>query len=121
MNTIIFEGHNHSGKSITTKVSQRTQKAGVSLADERSGLVFFNTDLGHVFGSNFGNEFGVMLKGKGPPEPEFAYDIVRVHSFMIYTDLIGYNIVGDTKAPLLRCFRLISKLKATNVKNTGST
>ena len=30
---------------------------------------------------------------------------------MIYSDLVEYNIVGDTKAPLLRCFPFISKLK----------
>ena len=29
-----------------------------------------------------------MLRGEGPNKPDFAYDIVRVHSLMIYTDLI---------------------------------
>ena len=53
-----------------------------------------------------------MLRAKGPHKPEFAYDIVRIHSLMIYTDLIEYDIGGDTKAPLLRCSPSISKLKA---------
>ena len=61
-------------------------------------------DLGHIFGSNVGNEFGVMLRKKSPHKPEIAYDIVRIHSLMIYKDLIEYNILGDTKASLLRCF-----------------
>ena len=60
-----------------------------------------------------------MLRGKGPHRPEFAYDIVRIHSFMIYTDLIEYNIVGDTKAPLLRCFLFNSKLKSGDIITTG--
>ena len=60
-----------------------------------------------------------MLKGKGPHKPEFAYDIVRIHSLMIYTELIEYNIVGDTKGPLLRCFLSISKLKAGDFVTTG--
>ena len=34
---------------------------------------------------------------------------------MIYTDLIEYNIVGDTKTPLLPCFPFISKLKAGDI------
>ena len=38
---------------------------------------FFSTDLGHIFGSNVGNEFEVWLRGKGPRKPESAYDIVR--------------------------------------------
>ena len=37
-----------------------------------------------------------MLRGKGPHKPEFAYDIERIHSLIIDTGLIEYNIVGDT-------------------------
>ena len=60
-----------------------------------------------------------MLRGKGPHKPKFAYDILRIHSLMIYIDLIEYNIVGDTKAPLLRCFPFISKLKSGDIITTG--
>ena len=31
--------------------------------------------------------------GTGPHEPEVAYDIVRIHSLMIYSNLVEYNIV----------------------------
>ena len=118
MNILIQERHNHSENCIKVKKSRRTQKVEIYLANEGSGLAFFSTDLGHIFGSNVGNEFGVMLRGKGPPEPEFAYDNVRIHSFMIYTGLIEYNIVGDTKAALLRCFPFISKLKSGDIITT---
>ena len=37
---------------------------------------------------------------------------------MIYNELIEYNIVGDTKAPLLLCFPFISKLKSGDIKTT---
>ena len=60
-----------------------------------------------------------MLRRKGPHKPECAYAIVRIHSLIIYTDLIEYNIVGDTKAPLLRCFTFISKLKSEDIITTG--
>ena len=53
------------------------------LANNTSALAFCSTDLGHVFGNNMGNEFGVLMIEKGPHEPEFAYDIVRIHSLMI--------------------------------------
>ena len=59
------------------------------------------------------------MSGKDPHEPTFAYDIVRIHSPMIYTDIVEYNIVGDTKAPLLRCFPFISKLKSCDIITTG--
>ena len=118
MNIRIQERHNHSENCIKIKVSRRTPKVEIYVANETSGLAFFSTDLGHIFGSNVGNEFGVMLRGKGPHKPKFAYDIVRIQSLMIYTDLVEYNIVGDTKAPLLRCFPFISKLKSGDIIST---
>ena len=119
MNTLIEERLRHSDKCITGKVSRRTQKVEIYLANEESGLALFSTDLGHTFGSNDGNEFGVMLSGKGSYKPKFAYDIVRIHSPMIYTDLIQYKTLGDTKVPLLRCFLFISKLKSGDIITTG--
>ena len=38
---------------------------------------------------------------------------------MIYSDLVEYSIAGDTKAPLLRCFPFISKLKGGEILTTG--
>ena len=119
MNILIQERHNHIENCINVKVSQTTQKVETYLANEASGLVFFSTDLGHVFGSNVGNEFAVMLRGKGPHKPEFAYENVRIHSLMIYTDLIEYSIVGDTKAPLQLCFPFILKLMSGNIMTIG--
>ena len=119
MNTLIQERYNHSENCITVKVSRRTQKVEIYLANEGSGLAFLSTHLGHIFGSNVDNDFGVMLGGKGPHNPEFADKIVRIHSIMIYTDLNEYNIVGNTKAPLLRCFPFILKLKSGDILFTG--
>ena len=119
MNTVIQERHNHIENCITVRVSPRTQKVEVYLANEGSGLAFFSTNLGHISGSKVGNEFGKMLRRKGPHEPELAYDIVRIHSLMIYTDVIEYNIMGDTNAPLLRCFLFISKLLSGDIVTTG--
>ena len=96
MNTLIQERHNHGENRITVKVSGRTQKVEICLAKEGSGLASFSTDLGRNFGSRVGSEFGVMSRGKRPQIPEFAYEIVRIQSLMIYTDLIEYNIFGNT-------------------------
>ena len=56
---------------------------------------------------------------KGSQESTFAYDIVRIHSLMIYTDIVEYKIIGDTKAPFLRGFPFISKLKSDDIMTTG--
>ena len=119
MNTLIQERHNHSKNCITVKVYRRTQKVENYLANDCSGLAFFGTDLGQIFWSNVGNKFWVMLRGKGHQKPEFAYQIVRIHFLMIYTDLLEYKTVGDTKVQLLRCFHFILKLKAGDIITTG--
>ena len=71
MNTLIQERNNHHETCIAVKVSRKTQKVVILLANDTSGLAFCSTDLGHIFGNNVGNEFGVLMIGKGPQEPEF--------------------------------------------------
>ena len=82
------------------------------LAKEESSLAIFSTDLGNIFGVHVRNNLGILMCGKGPHEPIFAYDIVRIHSLMIYTDILEYNIVGDTKAPLVCCLLLSIPIQA---------
>ena len=72
MITLIQEKNNHNKTCITVKVSRRTQNVVIMLANDISVLAFCRTDLGHFFSNNVGNEFGVLMIGKGTHEPEFA-------------------------------------------------
>ena len=119
MNTLIQERNNHRDTCITIKVSRVTQKVKVYLVKEKSSLAIFSTDLGHMFGGDVTIDLGILMRGKDWHEPTFAYDIVRIHSLMIYTDLVEYNIVGDTKALLLRFFPYVCKLKSGDLITTG--
>ena len=119
MNKLVQERHNHSESPIRVKVSRTTQQIELSLPHEQSSLVIYSLDLSHIFGGDVRNDMGIFMRGKGPFQPKFAYDIVRIHSMMIYTDIAEYNIVGDTKAPLLRCFPFISKVKSGDIITTG--
>ena len=60
-NTLIQERYNHSESFITVEVSPRTQKVGIYPANERSCIAIFSSDLVRFFGTNFGNDFGVMV------------------------------------------------------------
>ena len=119
MNTLIQKRNNHNETCITVQVPRRAGKVVIMLANDVSGLEICSTDLGHRFGNNAGTEYGVLMIGKVPHEPEFAYDIVLIHSLMIYSDLVEYNIFGDTEAPLLRCFHFLSKLRGGDIISTG--
>ena len=111
--------------TITAKIVSKStcleerKKNEIHLANEESGLAFFRTDLGHFFGCIISNEPGVMLRRKGPHKPEFAYNPVRIPSLIRYVNLIQYIIVGNTKAPLLRCFLIGSKPKVGDILTTG--
>ena len=59
------------------------------------------------------------MSGAGPHFLKFPYDIVRIHNLMIYSDIVEYNIVGDTKAALLRFIPFISKVKNEDIISTG--
>ena len=66
MNTLIQERNNHNETCIKVKVSRRTQKIVIILANDTSGVAFCSTDWGRIFGNNVGNEFEVLMIGKGP-------------------------------------------------------
>ena len=66
MNTLIQERNNHNETCVTVKVSRRTKKVVIILANDNSGLAFCSTDLGHIFGNNVGNEIGVPMIGERP-------------------------------------------------------
>ena len=119
MSTLLQERNSHSDTCITIKVSRVTEKLIVYLASEESNLSIFSTDLGHIFGGDLLNDLGILVRGRSSHEPTFAYDIVRIYSLMNYTDIVEYNIVGDTKASLLRCFPFISQLKSSDIIFTG--
>ena len=38
-------------------------------------------------------------------------DLVRMHSIMMYTDIVEHGIIGNAMAPLLRCFPIRQKLR----------
>ena len=105
---------------IKLHVNKITQRISLSLPNHNSLLVIFSADLCHVFGCEeavYG--MGVFMSGAGPHFPKFPYDIVRIHTLMIYTDIVEYKIVGDTKAALLRCIPFISKVKNGDIISTG--
>ena len=51
------------------------------------------------------------MKEQGSHYLQYSQNIKRIHSLLIYSDIIEYNMVVDTKTPLLRCIPFISKVK----------
>ena len=110
---------NHARSSIAVSVSRRTQKNEINLTKKKSGFAFFSMELSHIFGSNVGKDFGIFLEENWFQKTLFAFEFVSIQCLMRYTELIEYNINGDTKAPLMRYFLFDSQLLSGDVKSTG--
>ena len=105
---------------IYVSVDKITQKVAGHLFENQSVFIIQSADLSHIFGCDLEqNQTGVRMKGKGPHYPQYSYDIIRIHSLMIYSDNKEYNIVCETKTPLLRCIRFISKVKSGKIVSSG--
>ena len=78
MKTLIQERNNHRDTCITIKVGRVTQEVKVYLANEESSLAVFTTDLGQIFGGDLRNDSRILMRGKEPLEPTFAYGFVRI-------------------------------------------
>ena len=120
MNKKVQEREKYEKTPMKLNVNKITQRITLSLPHENSLLVIISADLCHVFGCEeavYG--MGVFMSGAGPHFPKFPYDIVRIHTMMIYSDIAEYNFVGDTKAALLRCIPFISKVKNGDIISTG--
>ena len=101
-------------------VDKMTRNVAVLLPENQSVFFIQSSDSSHIFGCDLEqNQTGVIKKGKGPHYPQYSYEIIRIHSVKIYSDFIQYNIVGDTKTPLLRCIPFISKVKSGDIISTG--
>ena len=110
--------YEHNG--INVSVDKITQKIAIHLPEDQSVFIIQCADLSHIFRCDLEqNQTGVVLKGKGPHYPQYSYDIIRIHSLMIYSDIIEYDVVGDTKTPLLRCIPFIFKVKTEDIISIG--
>ena len=101
MNSLIQNRNNQNTTCIDLKMDRRTHKVAFSFDKDESSSVISSVDLGHVFRGDVFNDRGILMLGRGPYKPLFAYDSVRILSRMIYTDIVEYNIVGDTKSTLI--------------------
>ena len=86
---------------IYVSVDKITQKVAVHLPENQSLFIIQSVDLSQIIGCDSEqNQTGVIMKGKGPHYPQYSYNTIRMHSLILYSDIIEYIIVGDTTSSL---------------------
>ena len=52
-------------------------------------FIIQSAGLSHIFGCDLEqNQTRVIMKGKRRHYPQYSYDIIRIHSLMVYSDFI---------------------------------
>ena len=118
-NILIQDGRNHCESCIRVEVSQRKQKK-TRYSLQLKALVFHSLKWTWEFFSRtvFSNLLDWCSK-ENYLNNNNMLTTFSANTLMMHTDLVEYNIIGDTKAPLLRCCFLVSKLKAGDFVTTG--
>ena len=105
---------NRQSVELKWKVDSITRHCEIELASDKSQLVFASQDLCSILGFSQ----SVWFSSKGPHRSEFPIDVLRFHSVMVYTDIVEFSIIGDTIAPILRCFPFNNKIQRDSISVT---
>ena len=92
--------------SLQMKVDSFTKKILFEFSHDSAVLNLASLDLANILGFSSTCLIPGTLK-----ESHLPYDVQRIHTIMVYTNLIEHGIIGDTKAPILRTFPLIPRFK----------
>ena len=99
---------------IRWETDPRSGKVKITLPHRDAVLSFPRNDLASILGFHQNK----ILQGPEVHESQFPTDILRIHTVMVYTDIVEYSIVGDTKAPLLRSFPFTQRVSHDAVSVT---
>lgn len=114
MNDAVKESRRDDEVNLKWRTDNLSQQVEISLQSEDSKFVVYSQDLSSILGFHK-NE---ALTGKGPHTSIYPIDILRIHSVMVYTDIVQHTIVGDTRAPILRCFPFTQKVNRGSISIT---
>ena len=106
--------------NMTMQASVMDSSGLVELTLEKhQAFVIQSEDLSSVLGIpiNLPVPFGHPTTHIG----KFPVDFTRIHSVMVYTDIVEHDIVGDTKAPLLRSFPFSHKTDSSHSSMSCTT
>lgn len=92
---------------VSFTLNPRTYHVNLELFSKFASLTFKSKDLSNILGF----QCDTAYTDEKEHQSLYPVDISRIHSVLVYTDIIEHDIVGDTRAPLLRSFPFINRLR----------
>lgn len=96
------------GSMFDISYDQFSGKIKFSFDNEDTVLCLVSNDIANIFGYPNDTTF---ISSELNTESPLPADIARIHTVMVYTDIVEHGIIGDARAPLLRSFPFIHKFK----------
>jgi len=103
------------------RINTITQKLEIKISEDEGQIILYSDDLKAILGYNSNTALNGIIYNKEHRNNEdwiqaqYPVDIQRLHTLLVYTDIIEHQIVGDTNAPLLRSIALTSKIKNSSI------
>jgi hypothetical protein len=105
-----------------------TNKLEIKMMDDEAHLIIRSEDIRAILGYNYESGMNDLtttslqaLGNDGWVTADYAPDFQRLHTALVYTDIIEHQIIGDTLAPLLRVVPMVSKMKNGALSTTENS
>jgi hypothetical protein len=115
-------------KIFKSRYDSLTNRFQIKMYEKGSRLILTSPDLLAIFGfstllgrDEIAVNSAASRVGKGWVTGDYDPDLQRLHTTLVYTDIIEHQIIGDTLAPLLRLIPLVGKHKNNMMSNMEST
>lgn len=103
--------------TMTAKVMDLNGLLRLELGKNQA-IVIHSEDLSSVLG--IPRDLPIPFGDPNSHISKYPVDLTRVHSVMVYSDIVEYDIVGDTKAPLLRTFPFMHRQSSSSFPTISS-
>jgi hypothetical protein len=111
-----------------SKYDKLTNRIQIKMVEKGAQLILSSPDIRAVFGFSEKMALNEIAKSSqtarlnaGWVTGDYGPDLQRLHTALVYTDIIEHQIVGDTLAPLLRLIPLTGKLKNNEISTMENT
>ena len=116
MNSVLKNVTKINQNNLKWELNPISRKLQMKLTNRSCGFSFGSSDLRTTTG--FDSDFYDYPESQNAPYP---IDIQRIHSALVYTDIVEYFVLGGTTVPILRYFLFAQNISRESLSVTKTT